>query len=311
MQKKGYLRKSINASIHITAGDFLDNPGDEQGFEACGIGKAMTRMLSQYGVIGSHGGWAHNWFAANIKAGLFKEKEIQEYIDKNNKCLESVLGGKMVEYSSPVGMHPQPVTTNVLERLGMIAYYATGDMGSGPNRAFAYGPKVTDNVIEFPVMPFGAYASLYEVHEMGKKTDAEVTEFYLSTLDYVARNRTVRLIYSHPRDIGYYMGPVLKLIDQAELMQTKNVLRVQPMSEVARFVLRFLKTSYSFRDSGSELSISLKNPENLNDITVAIPRKSYGRPAWEQKYVQEDDRYYYVTVGGANENEKTIIAPRR
>ena len=311
MQRRGYLRKGIKASIHITAGEFLDKPGDEQGFEACRMGKPLTRMLSQYGVIGSHGGWAHNWFAENIRQGLFKEKEIQEYIDKNSKCIESVLGGKVIEYSAPVGVHPQPAATKALENLGIIAYYSTGDMGSAPNRAFADGQKVTDNVIEFPLMPFGRYASLYEVHELGKRTDAEVTEFYMSTLEYVARNRTVRLVYSHPRDIGYYMEPVLNFLDKAEAMQGKNVLRIQPMSEIAGFMLRFLKTSYSFRSSESALSISLKNPENLNDITVAIPKKAYGKPVWDSKYFQEDDKYYYVTVGEVNETEKTILAPRR
>ncbi len=311
MKKQGYLRKGINASIHITAGDFLDKPGDDEGFEACAAGNSLTRMLNEYGTIGSHGGWAHNWFAESIKNGTFKEKEIEEYIDKNNKCLEAVIGKKIIEYSAPMGVHPQPTATKVLEKLGILAYYSTGDMGSAPNRAFSAGKKVTDNVIEFPLMPFGRYASLYEEHSFGKKTDAEITEFFVSTLEYAARNRTVRTVYSHPRDIGYYMEPVKKFMDQAEQMQNRNILRVQPMSEIAAFILRLLKTSYSFRDSNSELSVSLQNPENLNEITVAIPKKSYGKPALDAKYIQEDEKYYYATVSEANANEKTILAPRR
>ena len=70
----------------------------------------------------------------NTEEDLEKEKEIQEYMDKNSKCIESVAGGKIKEYSAPVGVHPQPDATNALQNLGIVAYYYTGDMGSAPNR---------------------------------------------------------------------------------------------------------------------------------------------------------------------------------
>lgn len=311
MKRLGYLRKGINASIHITAGPDFIKVGDQEGFDACGMAKPLTRMLSQYGTVGSHGGWAHNWFADNIRSGLFKEKEIEEYIDKNNKCIVSVIGGRITEYSAPVGVHPQPVATRVLEKLGIRAYYYTGDMGSGPNRAFTEGQKISDNVIGFPVTAFGNAASFYEMHDKTKKTDAEVTEWLLSTLDYTSRQRVFRLLYSHPRDIGYYMEPIKIFLDQAERMQNKNELRVRSMTEVATFLLRFLKTSYSFSESENGLVISLKNAETLKDVTVAIPKNKYLSPVSDPKYIQEDALYYYVTVGGADDIEKTIFAPRR
>jgi hypothetical protein len=34
--KNRYLRKGIRYSIHVTAGDFRDKPGDGLGFDACG-----------------------------------------------------------------------------------------------------------------------------------------------------------------------------------------------------------------------------------------------------------------------------------
>ena len=88
-------------------------------------------------------------------------------------------------------------------------------------------------------------------------------------------------------------------------------MRVQSMTEVATFLLRVLKTTTAFTESSSQLTVSLKNPENLNDITVAIPKVRYGKPVWEAQYLQEDDRYYYLTIGGGNEIEKTIAVPRR
>ena len=311
MKKMRFLRKGINASIHITAGPDFIKIGDNEGFDACGMAKPLTRMLGEYGTLGSHGGWAHNWFADMIRSGAFKEKEIQAYMDKNSKCIESVVGGKIREYSAPVGVHPQPDATNALQNLGIVAYYYTGDMGSAPNRAFSGGKKISDKVIAFPVYPYEKSASFYEMHALAQKTDAEVAQWLLDSLDYVARHRTIRLVYSHPRDIGYYQSAITKFFDQAELMQEQNKLRVQSMTDVATFLLRMLKTSIAFTEQNSQLTVSLKNPENLNDITVAIPKARYGKPVWDPQYLQEDDRYYYLTIGGGNEIEKNITVPRR
>jgi len=35
--------------------------------------------MNKYGIIGSHGGWAHNWFAKNLEEGKFTQKEILHY----------------------------------------------------------------------------------------------------------------------------------------------------------------------------------------------------------------------------------------
>ena len=84
--------------------------------------------MKAYGTIGSHGGWGHNWFAKNIEDGIFKEKEIRQYIVKNDECLEKITGYKIIEYSAPVGRR-SPLRTYILDDLGFIAYYSTGDTG--------------------------------------------------------------------------------------------------------------------------------------------------------------------------------------
>ena len=72
---QGYFDKDINASIHITAGDFLDEPDDGLGFKADTVGKPLVKMLMEKGLVGSHGGFAHNWFSDNIdKKFLVKKK---------------------------------------------------------------------------------------------------------------------------------------------------------------------------------------------------------------------------------------------
>ncbi|MGB9812016.1 MAG: hypothetical protein ACPLSN_10005 [Dictyoglomus turgidum] len=56
MLQNNYLRKGIEYSIHITAGDFRDKQGDKLGFDACGEGKKYVKMILNFGVISSHGG---------------------------------------------------------------------------------------------------------------------------------------------------------------------------------------------------------------------------------------------------------------
>jgi hypothetical protein len=306
MQKMGLLRKEVPASFHITAGDFCNQPGDNAGFDACGKGKPLVELLKTYGTIGSHGGWGHNWFAENIEHGRFTKKEIRHYIKQNSDCLEATTHYKIVEYSAPVGVHPQPMTTRILEDLGFIAYYATGDTGSAPNRTFFNGTMITPNVIAFPIMPFGRSASLYEMHTRDKRKEREVKKWFLDVLSYVARNRTTRLIYSHPYNIALYPHAVKAFFDEAEAMQQSKKIAIPTMSDYARFFLRFLKTVFSFSLEKNQFVVTLKNPEGLAGICVALPKKYCRHPFAEHTTLQEDERFYYLTVV-SNEKEKHIV----
>ncbi|GAB4538454.1 MAG: hypothetical protein Fur0020_07370 [Thermodesulfovibrionia bacterium] len=303
MLKEGYLRKDIEYSIHITAGDFRDRLGDGLGFDACNKGRDYVNTIKDYGIVGSHGGWAHNWFSENIREGRFSKKEIYEYIKKNNDCLEGITGYKVTEFSAPNGVHPQPLMTEVLEGLGFIAYYYTGDTGSPPNRTFIDGKMVSEKVIAFPIMPFGKTASLHEMRKAGKRED-EVKEWLIQTVDYAVRNKTVRLIYSHPYDISNYPIVLRTLLDYSETLQRENKLEIKPMSYFARFLLRFLKTEYIFKLTDNGLAVSLKNAEGLDGITVAIPRDIYKKPISNGIIIQEDGDYYYLII---NENLKEKI----
>ena len=80
MLEKGYIRKGLEYSFHITAGEFRDKPGDNLGFDACGKGRKYVEMIMPYGTIGSHGGWAHNWFSYGILDGRISKKDIYKYI---------------------------------------------------------------------------------------------------------------------------------------------------------------------------------------------------------------------------------------
>lgn len=304
MLKNGYLKKGIEYSMHITAGDFVNKPGDGLGFDACGKGKQFVQMLTDYGVIGSHGGWGHNWFADNVDKGIFKKKEILKYIKQNNDCLESITKQKVREYSAPDGVHPQPLATKILEDLGITAYYSTGDTGSSPTRIFIDGMKVSDKVWAFPVMPFQKHASLYEM-DKAKMKKTEVKKWLIETADYAVRNRTVRLIYSHPYNIEHYKDTVKFFLDYIERLQNQDKLQVKSMSYFADFNQRFLKTKYVFKIEDKKTGVFLNNPEGLNGITIAVPKNAYRMPQIKDCSVQEDEDYYYLTIKG-RENEKVL-----
>lgn len=308
---KHVFRKELALSFHVTAGPFFLKPNDDAGFDAAGLGKELVLMLKDYGTIGSHGGWAHNWFSDNINSGAFKEQEIYENIRRNNECLEKIIGYKVTEYAAPNGVHPQPMATRALERLGIIAYYYVGDTGSAPNRTFYEGKMVSDKCLAFPIVPFGVAGSIWEMKAVAKKSDSEVAQWFADALSYVKRNRTVRLLYSHPYDYQNYPGPIKDFLDNLVEAKTSNAITVLPMSDFARFTFRFLKTDYAFNFVDNKLVVSLNNPQSLAGITVAVPKKSYRRPL-ANLVIQEDDRYYYLTMaGGADDREKLItLSPR-
>jgi len=261
----------------------------------------------RYGTIGSHGGWGHNWFAEKIESCAFAEKDIEHNIARNNDCLASITGYPITEYAAPKGVHPAEAT-KALERLGIKAYYYTGDTGSAPNRSFLNGKMVSGKVFAFPVMPLENDASLYEMSE-ASRTEKEVTDWLLSIPDYAEHNKTVRLFYSHIHDIqSDYPGSVKRLERYLIERQTAGGLRVDTMAYFAGFLERFLKTSYTFNSARYGLSFKASNPERLGGITAAIPADRFKKPEGRQGY-EDPDGYYYVKLNDTKNDE--FFAPAR
>jgi len=293
--KSGYFRRDILSSIHITAGDFRDVPGDSLGFDACGRGKSFIDSLAGYGVIGSHGGWGHNWFADSVEQQAFGRAKITKYVKQNNDCLSSLVGYSISEYSAPAGVHPQPLMAEILEELGIKYYYYTGDMGSAPNRTFYDGQSVSDNLIAFPPLFLENTAAFNEMRKacLDKK---RVGQWLAELTEYVIDNKTIRLFYSHPYDLPDYAEEYKQFLKAAADAQLNNRLNILPMSYFGRFINRFLKTEYKFIKYGNTLIVRLNNPESLKDISVAIPSAEYLKPHIEDVDIYEDNEYYYCVI---------------
>jgi hypothetical protein len=203
-------------------------------------------------------------------------------------------------------VHPQPLTTAVLETLGFNSYYYTGDSGSAPNRTFHGGTMVSSRVIAFPVLSYGNSASLYEMKEKDL-AEKEVQKWLFDIVDYVISNRTRSLFYSHLHDIDNYPPARHNFLQYVKTKQAEGTLHIEPMSVFATFFHKFIKTEFSFRQEGAGLSIYMKNKTGLQGITVAIPRDQYKAAQNVDVSVAEDDNYYYLTVN-KDVKEKTIIA---
>ncbi len=303
MKRNNLLDKEIRASFHIIAGDFRDKEGDKLGFDALNKGRKYVEILREYGEIGSHGGWAHNYFSNYILNNLNNPNLyhfIKEYIEKNNKALEEIVGYKIVEYSAPNGVYPQPLNTKILEELNMICYYYTGDMGSCPNLTFYNGKKVSDKVLAYPVFP---YKSLTSLGEMKKNNipNQEVKNFLKYIIDYIISSENVILYYTHPYDIFYYPNEFKFFINYLKQKIKENKIQTLTMKEYTEFYFRFIKTVYNYSIKENKIYIEIYNPDSLKDISIIIPKKytnndfiKLNRKYLNKKDIQinENDNYY-------------------
>jgi hypothetical protein len=310
MKENGFFTNEIKYSIHNTAGDFTDRPNDGLGFDAAGRGKNILKSVLKYGTLGSHGGWAHNWFYSNILNGNFKEKEIEKYIKLNNKTLEAISGYPVTEYSAPNGVHPQPLATNILERNGVIAYYYTGDSGSAPNRTFFDKKMVSKNVIAFPVLSYRKVASFFEMNRDGISKD-EIKDWLHGLLDFLLENRTIRLIYSHSYDVApYYPNTFKAFLLKVDQACKEGKLNAKPMSYFAKFLQRFLLTKYRFKRKPNRMEVHIKNPEGIWGIAMAIPKDKYEISHIKGVQIETQGDYYYL-IFKESINEKTFTVNYR
>ncbi len=303
MAAHGLLRSDVPCSYHVCAGPSVNAPGDGLGFGACGKGRKQVELMRSVGEIGSHGGWIHNVFAANVESGVWDADSIAVYVKLNSDCLQDVTGSPVREYSAPAGVHPQPLMTSILEAQGFDSYYYTGDSGSAPNRSFHEGTRLSDSLIAFPIMPRGRYASLAEMDDHLSLPADEVLAWLSGTTDYCRRERTIRMVYSHPYNlIKYthdldYRPAIASWFDELADLQAEGELKVRTMSECADFLRRLWATVFtvSLTDDGAVLKLS--NPDGLAGVALSLPtsRWTVNEPAGCRRLDNETETILVVT----------------
>lgn len=303
--ENNYFRKDINQTFHITAGPDLDNPHDGLGFDATGIGSSLVKRLMEFGSIGSHGGWSHNWFAKNIEEKKLTDEEMKSYIKKNNEALESIIGYKPVEYSAPVGIFPPRSSIEIMKELGFKSYYYVGDSGSAPNRTFFDGKMLADNIIAFPVMSFGINASLSEIQN-SQWNEEKMKKYYQEFIDYLISNRTVRLFYSHPHDIPDYdyKNAVKYFLDYTSTLVEEGKLQTRTMTNISDFIMRLVNTKKRFTLDAQGVHAKMTNHTSLDEMVIAVPKK-IGKNRVQSNDYLEDENYYYILLSD-NKNDVLV-----
>ncbi|MDQ3494572.1 MAG: polysaccharide deacetylase family protein, partial [Pseudomonadota bacterium] len=259
-------------SVHFTAGPDTYKVGDRSGLdlEHNPESQAWVRLFAAKGnAIGSHGGWAHNVFAAGIND--HNDAEFAPWIARNNAALEALVGQPVTEYSAPEGRHPQWVT-DWLQDHGILGYYFTGDTGMAPTRSYRDGKRSDRTTWAFPLVPYGRVASFEDAAEAGVP-QAEIGHWLVDLAGFVAVDRSVRLFYFHPPGGIDYPRSVQSLLDAIDARG--NAFRWYTISGLSTFLNRREKTRWSFDDDRNGWLMSAHNPDGLANLAWHVPASSY------------------------------------
>jgi hypothetical protein len=271
--RRNLLRRGVPMEFDVTAGPDRDRLGDGLGFDACGKGRGYLETLAHYGTIGSHGGWAHNEFARDVRTNQLSFDQIRALVDENGRCLSSVTHQPVLSFAAPQGAHPQPLMTNVLESLNINSYYYTGDTGAPVERPFFNGKIVGDHSWAFPIMPMGNLASIGEMRAT-QVPPAQMQRWFCETADYAAARRSIYLVYSHSYDLNGapdYAAAFGAFEDHLEALQRDHRLQMTDMPRAAAFMERFTHTEAAFSHTADGVDVRLSNPAGLRAIAFALP----------------------------------------
>ncbi|MGI9861993.1 hypothetical protein SDD30_11505 [Moorella naiadis] len=303
MIQRGIFRPELQYSIHITAGPDTYHPGDGQGFDAASPvkGRPWVKEMQKYGAIGSHGGWIHNYFAANLEK--FPRQEAWRYLALNCDTLAAITGKPVLEYSAPVGHHP-PFVNEWLQQHGVLAYYSPGDTGSAPTRSIFHGRQVSGNLWSFPVTPYGKYAALEEFMAFGVPLP-EVEGWLDNLLNFIEEDHVIRLIYTHANRKEYALEALAHLAERAARDQEEGRLLVWPMSRFAAFLNRYEQTEATFSREPAGWQVKLANKAGLEDMTVAlyVGARRYRVLGRHLSWRQEGEWLYITTTANAAANQ--------
>lgn len=266
-------------SVHFTAGPDDDQFGDGKGLN---VGHdpqtdAIIRELERRGhSIGSHGGWIHNYFGEHVSDD--NEQEFAKYLQWNVTAIEKVTGKPVTEYSAPLGNHPAWVS-HWLEKNHIDSYYFAGDTGMGPTQVYRDSARDGNDIWGFPIVHLGRYASL---EEMGfANLDPRLIQNWLDGVaDFVAEDRSARLIYTHPFGANRYIAVLQQFLRHTDQLQRDHQFQWYTMSELAAFLNARKKIQWSIVEPKGTSSLLLKagSPDSLDHETWVFPKALFEQP---------------------------------
>jgi peptidoglycan/xylan/chitin deacetylase (PgdA/CDA1 family) len=286
-------------SIDFTAGPDVDQEGDGKGLN---VGRDpvtdhLIQQLQRRGhMIGSHGGWIHNYFGEHVteKNG----DEFASYIDRNIKAIEKVTGKPVTEYSAPLGNHPK-WASEWLEARNIKAYYFAGDTGMGPTQVYREGSRDGDSTWAFPIVHLGRYASL---EEMGfANVNGDIIKNWLNGVAvFTSDNRTARLVYTHPLGATKYISAIRDFLHYTDQLSQEHRFRWYTMSQLADFLNARKETRWSVlqKDNG-KVVLRASHPQTLNHYTWVFPGQHFEEPKVRsgEAQVKFESNEWTITAG--------------
>lgn len=265
-------------SVHITAGPDSHFIGDYSGINVPKNKRSQKwiKYFKDKGYeVGSHGGWIHDYFGDNVKDK--PTKEFVNYLRKNKRALEKVLGKPVTEYSAPKGNHPEWVTS-WLSKNKINSYYFTGNTGMAPTRSYRNGVLKNKNVWSYPILPFRDMAGFEELRDYKIKPGV-VKNWLKQTSEFAANTQTIRLIYFHPRGALYYKSAVRAWLNKANKLQRQKRFRWYTMSGMSKFLTKRSKVKWDFKIANNHHTFSANHPNNLKNFTWLLSADVYGKPS--------------------------------
>src|SRR5205807_10280919 len=215
---------------------------------------------------------------------------------------EDALGKPVREYSAPLGNHPQWVT-RWLEQQGFNSYYFSGDSGMGPTQVYRDSGRDGSKIWAFPILHLGTEASLEEM-SIDKIPESTVEAWLLSITDFTARNRVVRLVYSHPLGATIYDPALQAWMRHAKELAQQGEFRWYTMSGMAEFLSRRSRVQWSLvRRANQKQLLEVSDAKGLEHQGWMVPKSHYShlRVVHGNATIRSADDWWIVTAGDCKE----------
>ncbi|MBV8476833.1 MAG: polysaccharide deacetylase family protein [Acidobacteria bacterium] len=264
-------------TIHVTAGPDDVFLGDNKGFDLDRnplSQELIRRYLGMGQEIGSHGGWAHDYFATRMGAG--DRDNLVGLLSLNKQAVERVTGKPVRSYSAPTGNHPAWVT-DWLEAHGFVAYYFTGDTGMGPTQGYQDGVRNGQNIWAFPTVHLDRAAAFEEMAREGYR-NSEINDWLGALTEFAVKHRTVRLVYFHPPGILDYHDTIDSWMRQTGQLRQEGVFRWYTMAGLADFLNARKQIRWKTVRRADRLTVEAIHPSTLAHAAWLVPAGRYSEP---------------------------------
>ncbi len=293
-------------SIDFTAGPDQDKVGDNQGANVVYSQETQNWIkyfLSLGHVIGSDGGWIHNYFGLNVSES--NQAEFQPYVSNNIEAIEKITNQKVLEYVPSMGNQPNWVT-RYLEKEKFLGYYTLSNIGVGPTQNFRL---VFDDphLWSYPPLPFGRNACFRDFG-FAKLPVELATDWVTQSTQFVARNHTSRLMYFHPSDLSFfpqYLSSLEAWLATAKKLTNQGIFQWYSMVGMSKFLNERRRVLWILRKKGNIQIIQATHPVSLKTQTWLIRKDIYNKPniTLGTGDVREDERNWIITAGDVDEFE--------